>query len=159
MKLLGIVKGKPVELGLKEEQALTHIFKDIIIENNYKCLAYNICKDHVHLILVCAENELTGIVQKLKSVSSKLLNRWCMSHLPPPPMGHDPLEYNNNPLEYTYNPLEYTYNPLENNYNPLEHNNHLWSQKFFSANMDDWQLMELSNIPGHVYKATYTQML
>jgi len=58
-----VKKGPALELNLVEEIELTKIFKNIIIENNYNCIAYNICKDHVHLILVCEEDTLTQIVK------------------------------------------------------------------------------------------------
>ncbi len=83
----GIEKGEPIELGLEEEIELTKIFATLMLEYNYHCLAYNVCKDHVHLILVCEANEITDIVQKLKSISSKEFRRLDIS------MGHDPLEH------------------------------------------------------------------
>ncbi|MGK0387951.1 MAG: type I restriction-modification system DNA methylase subunit, partial [Maribacter sp.] len=89
MESMGIEKGEPVELGLEEEIALTEIIGNIITENDYSCLAYNICKDHVHMILVCEYEELTGMIQKIKSISSKLFHRLDI------PMGHDPLEHGN----------------------------------------------------------------
>ena len=70
MMKYNIEKGHPVELGLKEEIALTKIIGDIINENDYQCLAYNVCKDHVHLILVCEYGELTEIVKTIKGKSS-----------------------------------------------------------------------------------------
>ena len=121
MLQLGIVKGTPVELGLEEEIALTKIIGTIIADNGYHCLAYNICKDHIHLLLVCEQEELTGMVQKIKSMSSKLFHRSDI------PMGHD----------------------------PLDHGNHLWSQKFFRAEMDVWQLATLSHRPGYLFQSSH----
>ena len=40
----------------------------------YKILAYNICRDHIHMILQCTESERDDIVQKFKSVSSRKYN-------------------------------------------------------------------------------------
>ena len=67
-----VKKGEALELDLEHEIELTKIFKQIIKENNYNCLAYNICKDHVHLIIVCEEEELVGIAKVLKGKSSYL---------------------------------------------------------------------------------------
>lgn len=67
-----IKKGEPLELTLATEIVLTEIFKDLILENNYQVLAYNICKDHLHILLVCEEEELTNIVKILKGKSSYL---------------------------------------------------------------------------------------
>lgn len=70
MMKLGIEKGEPVELNLKEEIKLTEIIGGIIKEKGYNCIAYNICKDHVHIILVCEYQELTSIVKTIKGKSS-----------------------------------------------------------------------------------------
>jgi REP element-mobilizing transposase RayT len=67
-----ITKGPALELNLVEEIELTKIFKQIILENQYHCLAYNICKDHVHIIIVCQEEEVTTIAKTLKGKSSYL---------------------------------------------------------------------------------------
>lgn len=69
---LKIIKGPALELNLEEEIALTNIFKEIILENQYNCLAYNICKDHVHIIIVCEEEEVNTIAKTLKGKSSYL---------------------------------------------------------------------------------------
>jgi len=75
MKLYNIKKGPPRLLHLKEEILLTQILQDIIVKNNYRCVAYTICLDLVEMILVCHENELDNIIQKMKSISSKLFHR------------------------------------------------------------------------------------
>ncbi|MBP6049868.1 MAG: N-6 DNA methylase, partial [Chitinophagales bacterium] len=119
----GVIKGDAIELNLNEEIELTKIIGNIISESKMKCIAYNICKDHVHLIVVCEGTELTSIIQKIKSISSKEFHRLKI------PMGHD----------------------------PLEHKNHLWSQKFYRANLDVWELNTISNKPGYIYKSSYLQ--
>ncbi len=68
-------KGPARELDLKEEIILTSIIATIVQENQYRCISYNICRDHVHMILLCSDIELTLIIQKLKSISSKLFHR------------------------------------------------------------------------------------
>ena len=89
MKKWKIKKGPAINLNLDEEIALTRIIGEIIRENRYQCISYNICSDHVHLILVCKNNELNSIVQKIKSISSKLFHRLEIS------FSHDPLEHKN----------------------------------------------------------------
>ena len=80
---LEILKGLPIELVLEEEIELTRIIGEIIQEKGYHCLEYNICKDHVHLVLVCEAEELTGIVQAIKSISSRLIKPFLsMEHVP-----------------------------------------------------------------------------
>ena len=67
-----VQKGPAVEFTLEQEIEITGYFKNIITENQYRCLAYNICQDHVHLILVCEYEELKDIVKTLKGKSSYL---------------------------------------------------------------------------------------
>ena len=69
---LNIQKGPALTLNLDQEIALTKFFKQIILENHYHCLAYNICKDHVHIIIVCEEDEVNTIAKTLKGKSSYL---------------------------------------------------------------------------------------
>jgi len=70
-----VIKGPPRILSLKEEIVLTQIIRDIIIQNEYRCIAYSICKDQVQFILLCNINSINHIIQKIKSVSSKLFQR------------------------------------------------------------------------------------
>ncbi|HOY31129.1 MAG TPA: N-6 DNA methylase [Bacteroidales bacterium] len=50
---------------------IAEIFCDIITEDLLNCLAFNVCYDHVHIVLVCEEEELTNIVRKLKGKSAQ----------------------------------------------------------------------------------------
>ncbi len=59
----------------RDEIVISETIKDIVIEDKLNVLEYNICGDHVHLLLVCEEKEVAEIVGKLKSVSSKNRNR------------------------------------------------------------------------------------
>ena len=68
-------KGPARLLTLAEEIILTDIFRQLIQDNNYRCVAYNTCRDHIHMLLVCPHHDLTKIVQKLKSISSKFFHR------------------------------------------------------------------------------------
>src|SRR5690606_22807205 len=33
----------------------------------------------------------------------------------------------------------------------LDHGNHLWSQKFFHADLQDWEVASLSHLPGYLF--------
>ena len=66
--------GKPVWLSEKEEIIVTQTIREIAEKDNLNIVAYNICGDHVHLLLVCEEKELPKIVQKLKSMSARACN-------------------------------------------------------------------------------------
>lgn len=48
------------------EVFITKEIAKIINENDLNVLAYNICEDHVHILLVCEPDELPNIVRKLK---------------------------------------------------------------------------------------------
>jgi len=58
---------------LNENDALkvTEIISNIVVEEKYNCLAYSISEDHIHMLLVCDEDELTNIVRKLKGKSAQ----------------------------------------------------------------------------------------
>jgi type I restriction-modification system DNA methylase subunit/REP element-mobilizing transposase RayT len=66
--------GDPVWLLEKEEQIVTEKIAEIVAEDELNLLAYNICGDHMHLLLVCEEEELPKIVQKIKSISARACN-------------------------------------------------------------------------------------
>ena len=66
--------GKPVWLSEKEEIIVTQTIREIAEKDNLNIIAYNICGDHLHILLVCEEEELPKIVQKLKSMSARACN-------------------------------------------------------------------------------------
>ena len=55
----------------EDEFVITQTIANIVKDDNLNVLAYNICADHIHLLLVCEEEEITKIVQKIKSITSK----------------------------------------------------------------------------------------
>jgi REP element-mobilizing transposase RayT len=58
------------------EIELTKQIAKMVRENEYGVLAYNICGDHVHILLVCEDNELNEIVRKLKGRTSYEMRKW-----------------------------------------------------------------------------------
>jgi REP element-mobilizing transposase RayT len=58
-----------------DELIVTETIKDIALSDKLNILEYNICGDHMHLLLACTREELPEIVGKLKSVSAKNRNR------------------------------------------------------------------------------------
>lgn len=134
-----IEKGEPLEFTLEDEIAMTKIMRNIILEKNYNCMAYNICKDHVHLILVCEYSELTNIVKTIKGKSAYLYNRRDSN-------GLKPIGNNTSPIG----------NTQSNGFQPIaQPSTPVWSQKFFRAFLDSWELAELSKKPGWLYDDTY----
>lgn len=69
-----VKKGEPVWLSEKEEIIVTETIAEIVEKDKLNMLAYNICGDHAHMIIVCAENELPKIVQKIKAMSARACN-------------------------------------------------------------------------------------
>ena len=138
-----VEKGEPLEFTLDDEIAMTKIIRDIILEKRYNCIAYNICKDHVHLILVCEYSELANIVKTIKGKSAYFFNRWDGN-------GLKPIGINTSTIGITQS----------NGFQPIVQSNEqasppVWSQKFFRAFLDTWELAELSKKPGWIYADTY----
>lgn len=163
MKKLNIIPGKPANLSLPQEIKLAEIFGKIIKDYDFEVLAWNVCKDHVHLILVCTEDEIFDQVRIMKSISSKELNRWMNSDQPShtdtdtdTPMGLDPFARHQDALENHSDTSEGREDALNDPkaYHPEEHNNHLWSQKFFSVDTKSWRwISDQEN--GFPYRATH----
>ena len=59
----------------EEELLVTETISKIVKEDNLKLLAFNICSDHIHLLLVCDIDDISKIMQKIKAVTSKNLSR------------------------------------------------------------------------------------
>jgi type I restriction-modification system DNA methylase subunit/REP element-mobilizing transposase RayT len=66
--------GEPVWLTAKEEIIVSETIAEISAKDKLNIPTYNICGDHMHLILVCEESELASIVQKIKSMSARACN-------------------------------------------------------------------------------------
>ena len=58
----------------EDDLLITQTIADIAKEDNLKILAYNICADHIHLLLVCDIDEIPNIMQKIKGRSSFVHN-------------------------------------------------------------------------------------
>lgn len=146
-----VKKGEPLEFNLEDEIAMTKIMRDIILEKGYNCIAYNICKDHVHLILVCEYSDLANIVKTIKGKSAYLFNRRDGGNNGLKPIedksdGFQPIEYQSNELKPIGDAASQS-----NGFQPES----VWSQKFFRAFLDSWELAELSKKPGWIYNDTY----
>ena len=68
-------KAQPICLESEDELLITETIAEIVEKDNLNILAYNICGDHMHLLLVCEEEDMPKIVQKIKSVTAKIYNR------------------------------------------------------------------------------------
>ncbi|MDO9261163.1 MAG: transposase, partial [Flavobacteriaceae bacterium] len=57
-----------------DEFIITQTIANIVKDDNLNVLAYNICADHIHLLLVCEEEEVSSVVQKIKSKTARAVN-------------------------------------------------------------------------------------
>ena len=73
---LNIEPGEAVWLDEEKEVLITRAILEIVKEDKLNVLQYNICGDHMHIMLVCEKQELNEIVAKIKGRSSYFLNRW-----------------------------------------------------------------------------------
>ncbi len=59
-----------------DELNITQNIATLVKKNNLKLLAFNICMDHIHFVIMCGDRKLTSIVQNIKSITSrKYLNK------------------------------------------------------------------------------------
>ena len=72
-KQFNVKKGDPFILDDELEVFVTRTIADIVKEDALNVLAYNICADHLHMILVCEPDELANIVRKVKGKSAQKL--------------------------------------------------------------------------------------
>jgi REP element-mobilizing transposase RayT len=74
MQRYKVKTGEPVWLDEEAEYKITTYFREIIKKYNIGCLAYNICGDHVHMLIVSKQEELPAVVRMLKSISAREYN-------------------------------------------------------------------------------------
>ncbi len=117
----GVEKGEVVRLFLGDEMVLTKIISEIVLEDDLEVLAYNICEDHVHMVLVCKEDEVSGIVGKLKGRSARYYNANKGVN---PLVGEEQCRYRDGTIK------------------------HLWAQKFNSKLIESEE--ELANVLDYV---------
>lgn len=65
----------PIRLCPEEELLMARIIGKIARDYDLKLLAWNICLDHVHLLILCKPSELNTLIGKLKGRSSYLFHR------------------------------------------------------------------------------------
>lgn len=60
----------------REEELITGIVKDLVNELDLRIAAFNICRDHMHLLLVCEESEVSGIMHRIKGRTARVCNAY-----------------------------------------------------------------------------------
>ncbi len=83
--------GEPVWLSPEEEIIVSETIAQIVEADKLNILAYNICGDHAHFLLVCTEEELPKIVQKVKAMSARACNIAMGRTIPFVAVEHAPL--------------------------------------------------------------------
>ena len=71
-----VKKDTGIRLDDNSEMKITEIIADIIREKNYTVYAYNICRDHVHMLIECEENKVSNMVRQIKGKSSQLYKEY-----------------------------------------------------------------------------------
>ena len=65
----------PVILSEEEELLVCQVIDTIIEEDRLNVIAFNICQDHFHMLLVCEDEEVDMIVGKIKSLTAIAVNK------------------------------------------------------------------------------------
>jgi REP element-mobilizing transposase RayT len=118
-----------IPLTVEEETLITNTVVEIIKEDSLNVLAYNVCKDHLHLLLVCEEQERDRIVQKIKAKTARAVN--ILRGVTIPTREHAPLS--NTAESDTPLPIDKAKKPRG------EKQNSLWTQKYGCNEIKDDQ--------------------
>ena len=62
------------KLTTEEEILITKEIISIAQKDDLNIMAYNICGDHIHLLLICEEAEVPKIIQKIKAKTARTIN-------------------------------------------------------------------------------------
>lgn len=125
--------GKPVWLSEKEETIVTETIASVAITDKLNILAYNICGDHMHLVLVCEEEDVPKIVGKLKAMSARACNIEMGRTVPSATRGHAPLSIEDtSEISKNVTPVAKKENDAreKNNTERGKTQTQLWTQKF-----------------------------
>jgi REP element-mobilizing transposase RayT len=61
-----------IRLDDNAEEKITEIIADIVCEKKYMVYAFNICRDHIHMLIKCDENTVGSIIRQIKGKSTQL---------------------------------------------------------------------------------------
>lgn len=86
-------------LTMEEEVLIAETVRELVLELNWRIAAFNCCRDHIHLLVVCEEEDVTKIMHRLKGRTARVCNAHRAAK------GINPLggACDNKPHEY-YNP-------------------------------------------------------
>jgi len=116
--------GEPVWLSEQEELIVTETISEIVKTDGLNIVAYNICGDHAHIIVVGAEEEIPRIIQKLKAMSARACNIAMGRTVPTEE--HAPLHYDTVLSSTAEHASTGEHAPLHRG----QTQHHLWASKF-----------------------------
>ena len=61
-------------LSKEEEELIAATVAEIAKEDDLNIAAFNLCRDHMHILLVCEEGEISSIMQKIKAKTARAVN-------------------------------------------------------------------------------------
>ncbi len=63
-----------IPLTEEEETIIVNVVSEIVIQDKLSVMAFNVCKDHIHFVIICDEEDLPKIVQKIKAKTARAVN-------------------------------------------------------------------------------------
>ncbi len=75
MQDYNVKRNKPLLLTTEQEIKLSSILLEIVKTNQIVCFAFNICKDHIHILIQCDKQYLPAVMKLLKGKSSYLFHK------------------------------------------------------------------------------------
>ncbi|MCK5857115.1 MAG: Eco57I restriction-modification methylase domain-containing protein [Bacteroidales bacterium] len=127
--------GDAVWIDEKDEIIITETIAEIVKKDKLNVIEYNVCGDHMHLLLVCEEDDRDGIVGKIKSMTSRAVNiasgkTVVANHAT---MGHAPLSASMATTAREHAPLSASMATTARG----ETQTKLWTQKFGNSEIKD----------------------
>lgn len=61
-------------LTKQEELLITQCILELVDELNLRIAAFNLCLDHMHILLICGKDEVSKIMHRIKGRTAKLCN-------------------------------------------------------------------------------------
>jgi REP element-mobilizing transposase RayT len=74
MLACNIKLNNPIWISEENELLISNTILEIVVNDKLNILAYNICGDHIHIIIKCNKKELSKIVGKIKAITAKNYN-------------------------------------------------------------------------------------
>lgn len=63
-------------MSTKIEELIAITVSEIVNEEKLNIAAFNLCRDHMHILLVCTDDEVPKIMHKIKGRTARVCNKW-----------------------------------------------------------------------------------